>query len=81
MSVASCTDPRIRFDASIGELNAEIAARLVPFDAAVRIITSIPGISQTTAEVIVAETGADMTRFPTAGRETEAPTSCAQNPP
>jgi transposase len=54
-------------DASIAELNAEITARLVPFDAAVRIITSIPGISQTTAEVIVAETGADMTRFPTAG--------------
>ncbi len=54
-------------DESIAELNAEIAARLVPFEAAVRIITSIPGISQTTAEVIIAETGADMTRFPTAG--------------
>jgi len=54
-------------DQSIGELNAEIAARLVPFDAAVRIVTSIPGISQTTAEVIIAETGADMSRFPTAG--------------
>ena len=54
-------------DQSIAELNDEIAARLVPFDAAVRIVTSIPGISQTTAEVIIAETGADMTRFPTAG--------------
>lgn len=54
-------------DQSIAELNAEIAARLVPFDAAVRIVTSIPGISQTTAEVIIAETGGDMSRFPTAG--------------
>jgi len=54
-------------DASIAELNAEIAARLVPFDAALRIVTSIPGISQTTAETIIAETGADMSRFPTAG--------------
>jgi len=54
-------------DASIAELNSEIAARLVPFDAAIRIITSITGIAQTTAEVIIAETGADMTRFPTAG--------------
>jgi transposase len=54
-------------DQTIAELSAEIAARLVPFDAAVRIVTSIPGISQTTAEVIVAETGADMSRFPTAG--------------
>jgi transposase len=31
------------------------------------LLTSIPGISATTAEVIVAETGADMSRFPTAG--------------
>ena len=30
--------------------------------------TSIPGISRTTAEVIIAETGADMSRFPTAGQ-------------
>jgi transposase len=53
-------------DQSIAELTTEIAARLVPFDAAVRIITSITGISQTTAEVIIAESGADMSRFPTA---------------
>ena len=42
--------------------------RLVPFEAAVAIVTSIPGISRTTAEVIVAETGADMSRFPTPGQ-------------
>jgi len=41
----------------------EIASRLVPSEGAVRIITSIPGISQTTAEVIVAETGADLARL------------------
>ena len=54
-------------DQTIAALTDEIAARLVPFDAAVRIITSIPGISRRTAEVIIAETGADMSRFPTAG--------------
>ena len=32
-------------DASIAALNTEIAARLVPFEAAVRIVTSIPGSS------------------------------------
>jgi len=54
-------------DQVIASLTAEITARLVPFDSAVEIITSITGISQTTAEVIVAETGAEMSRFPTAG--------------
>jgi transposase len=54
-------------DQAIDSLSAEIAARLVPFESAVTIISSITGISQTTAEVIIAETGAEMSRFPTAG--------------
>jgi transposase len=54
-------------DASIAALNAEIAARLVPFEPALAILESITGISRTAAEVIVAETGADMSRFPSAG--------------
>jgi transposase len=52
-------------DRSIGALTEEITTRLVPFEAAVAIVTSVPGISVTTAAVIVAETGADMSRFPT----------------
>ncbi len=54
-------------DRAISTLTAEITGRLVPFESAVKIITSITGISQTTAQVIVAETGADMSRFPTPG--------------
>lgn len=54
-------------DASIGALNAEIARRLAPFDAAITILSSITGVSSTTAEVMVAEMGVDMSRFPTAG--------------
>jgi transposase len=50
---------------SIGALTEEITTQLVPFEAAVAIVTSVPGISVTTASVIVAETGADMSRFPT----------------
>ena len=46
----------------------EITTRLVPFEAAVAIVTSVPGIWRTTAETIVAETRADMSRFPTPGR-------------
>ena len=54
-------------DRSIATLTAEICERLTPFSRAVTLLTSIPGISEVTAQVIVAETGADMTRFPTAG--------------
>ena len=55
-------------DSSIAALTDGVTSRLVPFEAAVAIVTSIPGISRTTAEVIVAETGADMSRFPTPGQ-------------
>ncbi len=54
-------------DQSIIALTNEVTTRLVPFEAAVAIMTSVPGISRTTAEVIIAETGADMSRFPTPG--------------
>ena len=55
-------------DHAIGKLTEEITTRLAPFEAAVTVVTSVPGISRTTAEVIVAETGADMSRFPTPGQ-------------
>ena len=38
-----------------------------PFRGARDLIVTIPGISINLADVIIAETGADMTRFPTAG--------------
>ena len=40
---------------------------VAPFEATLSIICSIPGVSRTTAEVMVAEMGTDMSRFPTAG--------------
>lgn len=54
-------------DRSIAELSAEICSRLVPFEAAVALLSTVPGISTTVAQVIMAETGGDMGRFPTAG--------------
>jgi transposase len=54
-------------DVSIASLSAEIARRLVPFEAAITILSSITGVSRATAEVMIAEMGADMSRFPTAG--------------
>ncbi len=54
-------------DAAIARLDQEVAARLGPFRDAVELLQTIPGVGATVAEIIVAETGADMTRFPTAG--------------
>lgn len=38
-----------------------------PFSAARELLATVPGISSRTAEVIIAETGANMSVFPTAG--------------
>jgi transposase len=50
--------------AAVGE---EIAARLRPFEAELTILDSIPGIGRWSAEIILAEIGPDMSRFPTSG--------------
>jgi transposase len=50
----------------IEELNARIEAEMEPFRSFCELIGTIPGIGQRCAQVIVAETGADMDVFPTA---------------
>lgn len=54
-------------DETIATLSAQVATRTEPFTPAMTLLMGIPGISQRSAEVIVAETGADMSRFPSAG--------------
>lgn len=49
----------------IAELDEEVEKRTRPFRAAITLLDEIPGIGQHTAEEILAETGVDMTRFPT----------------
>ena len=53
-------------DAAIERVSAEIRERLRPLGAAVARLDTIPGVGERTAEVILAEIGADMGRFPTA---------------
>ena len=55
-----------RHTAAINQLTARIEQVIEPFQAFRALICTIPGIATLTADVIVAETGADMTRFPTA---------------
>jgi len=52
---------------ALDELTTRIEVVMEPFRAARDLIVTIPGISTYVADVIIAETGADMSRFPTAG--------------
>jgi transposase len=53
--------------ADIAALDERIAEQAAPLAGAVARLDEIPGISLTSAYVILAEIGTDMTRFPTAG--------------
>ncbi len=53
-------------DATIADLDTAIAEELRPFDAHVGLLVTMVGWQRRTAEVFLAETGADMNRFPTA---------------
>ena len=54
-------------DADIAAVDAQIDAQLAPFAAEAERLDNIPGIGPVAAAVILAEIGADMSRFPTAG--------------
>jgi transposase len=54
-------------DATIATMSERIEELLGPYEAAVTLLVTIPGVSYRTAQVILAEIGTDMSRFPTAG--------------
>jgi transposase len=51
-------------EGTVATLSERIAALLAPFADAVQRLDTIPGVNQRTAEVLVAEIGVDMSRFP-----------------
>lgn len=53
-------------DEAIERMSTEIAQRLRPYEALLQRLESIPGIKRRLAEVILAEIGPDMNRFPSA---------------
>lgn len=53
-------------DEQAEQLSEAIAEQLAPFANAVELLCTIPGVGRRTAEVVLAEIGADMSRFPTA---------------
>ena len=54
-------------EATVTDLEAHLGDALGPFRAAISLLKTMPGLSDTAARVIVAEIGIDMGRFPTAG--------------
>jgi transposase len=54
-------------DEALERLTAELDRRLVPFEPVLTALDTIPGVDRIGAISLVAETGGDMSRFPTAG--------------
>ena len=63
----------------IDELTARIEVVIEPYRGARELMVTIPGISTGVADVIIAETGADMTRFPSAGHLASWAGTCPGN--
>jgi transposase len=53
-------------DEAIARMSQEVETRIVPFSKEVELLVTIPGLSRRTAEVLLAEIGADMSQFPSA---------------
>ena len=65
-----CSIMLVRIDQAdqiIGQLSERVVELQAPHEAAVQLLIGIPGVSYRTAQVILAEIGTDMSRFPTAG--------------
>ncbi len=54
-------------DAALVEIDGRVGKSLEPIRASARLLTTMPGVSNLVANVIVAEIGIDMSRFPTSG--------------
>jgi transposase len=53
--------------AALAEIDGRVGKALEPIRASALLLTTMPGVSDLVANVIVAEIGIDMTRFPTSG--------------
>jgi transposase len=53
-------------EAALERVSAEIAVRLRPLEQALERLQTIPGVGRRTAEVLIAELGVDLARFPSA---------------
>ena len=66
-------------DEAVAKLDAEVDRVIAPFSDALARLQTIPGVGRRTAEVVVAECGVDMSRFPTAAHLTSWAGLCPGN--
>lgn len=52
-------------DEAIEQLSKEVEDQIVPFSKEIELLDTIPGVDRKTAQLMVAEIGVDMSRFPT----------------
>lgn len=60
-------------------VDADVGKLLAPIRQSARLLTTMPGVNDLTAHVVLAEIGADMARFPTAGHLLSWATLCPRN--
>lgn len=65
--------------AAIGQVEHQLGTVLEPFRKAVSLLVTIPGVSATVANVLVAEIGIDMSRFPSVGHLVSWAGLCPRN--
>lgn len=66
-------------DAAIASIEKEVGAGLQPFRQAARLLSTMPGVSDISAHVIVSEIGIDMSRFATPGHLLSWACMCPRN--
>lgn len=66
-------------DAAIVTIDQQVQAGIAPFRFAVEHVTSIPGVSDIGAQVIISEIGTDMSRFPSEGHLISWAGMCPRN--
>lgn len=66
-------------EAALLEIDADVGKILAPIHNSARLLTTMPGVSDITAHVIVAEIGVDMKRFATAAHLLSWATFCPRN--
>jgi transposase len=60
-------------------VDADVGKLLAPIRQSARLLTTVPGVSDLTAQVVLAEIGADMARFPTPAQLLSWATLCPRN--
>jgi transposase len=66
-------------EAALSAVDADVGKLLAPIQKSARLLTTMPGVSELTAQVVLAEIGVEMARFPTPAHLLSWATMCPRN--